>query len=102
MNRNTRQPQSSLATVSHCIDLNADLGEGFGPWQLTDDQALLGIVSSANLACGGHAGDAAKPPAAGSRLVPMSPMTTSPASDDALCRLPRPNSRTWCWASSPC
>ena len=39
------------------IDLNADLGEGFGPWAMGDDAAMLGIVSSANLACGGHAGD---------------------------------------------
>ena len=39
------------------IDLNADLGEGFGPWAMGDDAAMLDIVSSANLACGGHAGD---------------------------------------------
>ncbi|MEV5748603.1 5-oxoprolinase subunit PxpA [Actinoallomurus sp. NPDC052308] len=39
------------------IDLNADLGEGFGPWRLGDDLALLSIVSSANVACGFHAGD---------------------------------------------
>jgi UPF0271 protein len=39
------------------IDLNADLGEGFGPWQLGDDDALLQIVTSANVACGFHAGD---------------------------------------------
>ncbi|MFB8344611.1 LamB/YcsF family protein [Brucella cytisi] len=39
------------------IDLNADLGEGFGPYFLTEDDALLGIVSSANIACGMHAGD---------------------------------------------
>ena len=39
------------------IDLNADLGEGFGPWRMGDDEALLGIVSSANVACGFHAGD---------------------------------------------
>jgi UPF0271 protein len=39
------------------IDLNADLGEGFGPWTMGDDDALLGIVSSANIACGFHAGD---------------------------------------------
>ncbi|MGE5830783.1 MAG: LamB/YcsF family protein [Micromonosporaceae bacterium] len=40
------------------MDLNADLGEGFGAWRLGDDEALLGIVSSANVACGLHAGDA--------------------------------------------
>jgi UPF0271 protein len=41
------------------IDLNADLGEGFGPWQMGEDEALLGLVSSANVACGFHAGDPA-------------------------------------------
>jgi 5-oxoprolinase (ATP-hydrolysing) subunit A len=39
------------------IDLNADLGEGFGAWSLTDDDALLQVVTSANVACGFHAGD---------------------------------------------
>ena len=39
------------------IDLNADLGEGFGPWRMGEDEALLEIVSSANVACGFHAGD---------------------------------------------
>jgi len=39
------------------MDLNADLGEGFGTWRLGDDEALLCIVSSANVACGFHAGD---------------------------------------------
>ncbi|MDM0003021.1 5-oxoprolinase subunit PxpA [Variovorax sp. J22P240] len=39
------------------MDLNTDLGEGFGPWRMGDDEALLGIVSSANVACGFHAGD---------------------------------------------
>ncbi|MCX5260440.1 LamB/YcsF family protein [Streptomyces canus] len=41
------------------IDLNADLGEGFGRWRLTDDEQLLSVVTSANVACGFHAGDAA-------------------------------------------
>jgi UPF0271 protein len=41
------------------IDLNADLGEGFGRWRLTDDEALLSAVTSANVACGFHAGDPA-------------------------------------------
>ncbi|MEO3975116.1 5-oxoprolinase subunit PxpA [Streptomyces sp. CAU 1734] len=40
------------------IDLNADLGEGFGRWRLTDDEELLSVVTSANVACGFHAGDA--------------------------------------------
>ncbi|WP_323765344.1 5-oxoprolinase subunit PxpA [Marinovum sp.] len=39
------------------IDLNADLGESFGPWQMGDDAAMLDVVTSANIACGGHAGD---------------------------------------------
>ena len=39
------------------IDLNADLAEGFGAWRMGNDEALLDILSSANLACGFHAGD---------------------------------------------
>ena len=39
------------------IDLNSDLGEGFGQWVLGDDRALLDVVTSANVACGFHAGD---------------------------------------------
>jgi len=39
------------------IDLNADLGEGFGRWALGDDSAMLDVVTSANVACGFHAGD---------------------------------------------
>jgi 5-oxoprolinase (ATP-hydrolysing) subunit A len=39
------------------VDLNSDLGEGFGIWRLGDDEALLSIVTSANVACGFHAGD---------------------------------------------
>jgi len=39
------------------IDLNADLGEGFGIWRLTEDEQLLDVVTSANVACGFHAGD---------------------------------------------
>jgi len=39
------------------IDLNADLGESFGRWQLGDDRALLPVITSANVACGFHAGD---------------------------------------------
>ena len=41
------------------IDINADLGESFGPWKMGEDEKILNIVSSANIACGGHAGDAA-------------------------------------------
>ncbi|MDC0659713.1 LamB/YcsF family protein [Leisingera sp. SS27] len=43
--------------MSKTVDLNADMGESFGPWNMGDDAALLGIVSSANIACGFHAGD---------------------------------------------
>ncbi|MGW3889230.1 LamB/YcsF family protein [Micromonospora chokoriensis] len=39
------------------MDLNADLGEGFGIWRLGDDEALLSLVTSANVACGFHGGD---------------------------------------------
>ena len=39
------------------IDLNADLAEGLGRWSLGDDEALLDLVTSANVACGFHAGD---------------------------------------------
>ena len=39
------------------MDLNSDLGEGFGAWRLGDDEALLDVVTSANVACGFHAGD---------------------------------------------
>ncbi|WP_326539836.1 LamB/YcsF family protein [Pseudorhodoferax sp.] len=41
------------------IDLNSDLGESLGAWTMGDDAAMLAIVSSANVACGFHAGDAA-------------------------------------------
>jgi UPF0271 protein len=39
------------------MDLNSDLGEGFGAWTMADDAALLKLVTSANIACGFHAGD---------------------------------------------
>lgn len=39
------------------IDLNSDLGESYGVWQLSDDEAMLDLVTSANVACGFHAGD---------------------------------------------
>lgn len=44
--------------MAKTIDLNADMGEGFGPWKMGNDAALLDVVSSANIACGFHAGDA--------------------------------------------
>ncbi|OZM82981.1 hypothetical protein CFP66_08500 [Pseudonocardia sp. MH-G8] len=39
------------------IDLNSDVGESFGRWELGDDAAMLALVTSANVACGFHAGD---------------------------------------------
>lgn len=39
------------------IDLNSDLGESFGPWTMGEDGAMLSLVTSANIACGGHASD---------------------------------------------
>ena len=39
------------------VDLNSDMGEGFGNWRMGDDAALLDVVTSANIACGFHAGD---------------------------------------------
>ncbi|MFK0333735.1 5-oxoprolinase subunit PxpA [Rhizobium sp. NPDC090275] len=39
------------------IDLNSDMGEGFGPYRLCDDEAMMGVVSSANIACGFHGGE---------------------------------------------
>ena len=45
------------ADSASTIDLNADLGESFGAWRIGDDEALLAVVTSANIACGFHAGD---------------------------------------------
>jgi UPF0271 protein len=50
---------ASPAGTSRRIDLNSDLGESFGRWELGDDVRMLDIVTSANVACGFHAGDAA-------------------------------------------
>ncbi|WP_150629861.1 5-oxoprolinase subunit PxpA, partial [Pseudomonas fluorescens] len=41
------------------IDINSDLGESFGAWSMGDDAAMLDVVTSANVACGFHAGDPA-------------------------------------------
>ncbi len=48
-----------MGDQTSAVDLNADLGEGYGRWELTDDTALLEVVTSANVACGYHAGDPA-------------------------------------------
>jgi UPF0271 protein len=39
------------------IDINSDLGEGYGPYTIADDAGLMGVITSANVACGYHAGD---------------------------------------------
>ncbi len=43
--------------MTKTVDLNADMGESLGPWTMGDDAALLKVVTSANIACGFHAGD---------------------------------------------
>lgn len=43
--------------MTNYVDLNADMGESFGPWKMGDDLALLDIVTSTSIACGFHAGD---------------------------------------------
>ncbi len=59
----SQRPRAGHATVGRAvsaapaIDLNSDLGEGFGRWSLGEDAALLDVVTSANVACGYHAGD---------------------------------------------
>ena len=50
-------PSATVGKVIARLDLNADLGEGFGHWTAGDDAGLLTVVSSANVACGFHAGD---------------------------------------------
>jgi UPF0271 protein len=46
-----------MSMIDRSVDFNADLGESFGRWTLGDDAALLPLISSANVACGFHAGD---------------------------------------------
>jgi UPF0271 protein len=53
-----RRPNQSVKNKMR-IDLNSDVGESFGAWSLGDDEALMQVISSANIACGFHAGDAA-------------------------------------------
>ena len=80
--------RTSVRGMTVRIDLNADLGESFGTWLLGDDEAMLDVVTSANVACGFHAGDATtmpphrapRPPSAGSSSAPRSATATSPAS----------------------
>ena len=51
-------PAGQIAGMTLSVDLNSDMGEGFGPWTMTDDAGLMEIVTSSNIACGFHAGDA--------------------------------------------
>jgi UPF0271 protein len=46
-----------MSGAARVIDLNADLGEGYGRWSLGDEGAHLGVITSANVACGFRAGD---------------------------------------------
>jgi hypothetical protein len=61
--RNHREEEyvmTSPSAPARCrIDLNADVGESFGPWNMGEDARLLPLLSSANIACGWHAGDPA-------------------------------------------
>lgn len=61
------------------IDINSDLGESFGAWSMGDDDAMLDIVTSANVACGFHAGDPAgilrTLKAAAAKTSPLAPMS---------------------------
>ena len=70
------------------INLNADMGEGFGAYDIGDDAGLLDIVSSASIACGFHAGDpvtmqrvVTRPPSGGSASARIRASMTSGASD---------------------
>lgn len=46
-----------MSTAQKTISLNTDIGEGYGDWRIAEDEALLQIVTDANVACGFHAGD---------------------------------------------
>lgn len=53
----TQQGDGAASRENRSVYLTTDIGEGFGRWQLADDESLLEIVTSANIACGFHAGD---------------------------------------------
>ena len=59
MKQSTFLMQERFATLVKPIDLNADLGESFGAWRMGDDAGVMPWISSANIACGFHAGDPA-------------------------------------------
>ena len=50
-------PSGTSTSSTPTIDLNSDLGESFGAWTIGNDSAVLDLVTSANIACGFHAGD---------------------------------------------
>src|SRR5258708_37794654 len=56
--RLTRDPLAQGDTDMTTIDLNCDLGEGFGAWEMGNDAAMIELATSVNIACGYHAGDA--------------------------------------------
>src|SRR5262249_59847445 len=51
------QPKSAKIFVAHGLDINTNLGEGFGHYRIEGESDLLPFVTSANIACGAHAGD---------------------------------------------
>lgn len=67
------------------IDVNSDMGEGFGVYQLCDDSALMDKVSSANIACGFHAGD----PAIMTRMVRLAKVRGVGIEPTPVCRIAR-------------
>ena len=66
--------------MAKAINLNADMGEGFGAWEMGDDAALMKIIRSASIACGYHAGD----PATMHRLVTLAATVLCAAAAYAL------------------
>jgi len=57
MNPRCHPPKDVVQSFLRAIDLNCDMGESFGVWRMGDDRAIMPLVSSANVACGFHAGD---------------------------------------------
>ena len=54
----SQQDQRSKDSTMKTVDLNCDLGESFGPWEMGNDAAMIELATSVNVACGFHAGDA--------------------------------------------
>lgn len=53
----TMAESGSSTSAARYVDLNCDAGEGFGPWPMGNDEALIPLMTSVNIACGAHAGD---------------------------------------------